>query len=188
MIKFWKVLDKWGEFSNFYRREIVIDGRAWKSSEHYFQAMKFTDPQWIDHIANQPRPREAADEGRRKDLPLRPDWEQVKDDMMRKAIHAKFTQHMDLMQILLRTGNEKIVEDSPTDSYWGWGADQQGKNMLGILLMELRDQLREDMTVSQAGLGLLRHKHPETNPTIESLLDHIEVLQAEVDYWRAKYE
>lgn len=158
MIKFWRVLDKWGEFSNFYRRDVVVDGRKWKSTEHYYQAMKFypdatitlgTEPPSLepytitlhDYIAGLNRPREAADEGRRRDFPMRPDWDEVKDDFMRRALRAKFSEP-DLRDLLLSTGDEIIIEDSPFDYYWGCGRDGSGKNMLGVLLMELREQLR----------------------------------------------
>lgn len=78
-IKFWRVRDKWGEFSNFYVRPIVVDGQLYKSTEHYFQAWKYLPGTMAvveddgipvdvhEHVRNQPSPRQAADEGRRKD-------------------------------------------------------------------------------------------------------------------------
>ncbi len=80
--------------------------------------------------------------GRERSRPLRQDWEQVKDDIMRKAVLRKFTTHADIREILLSTSNETIVENSPIDFYWGCGADGSGKNMLGIILMEVREILR----------------------------------------------
>jgi ribA/ribD-fused uncharacterized protein len=56
----------------------------------------------------------------------------VKDDLMRQALLAKFTQHPDLCAMLLRTGDARIVEHAPGDSYWGDGGDGSGKNMLGV--------------------------------------------------------
>jgi ribA/ribD-fused uncharacterized protein len=61
---------------------------------------------------------------------------------MREAIRFKFTNHEDIKEILLSTGEDELVEDSPIDYYWGIGADGTGKNMLGKLLMELRTDLK----------------------------------------------
>ena len=47
-----------------------------------------------------------------------------------------------LRDVLLGTGDEEIVEDSPTDGYWGCGADGKGRNRLGEILMEVRATLR----------------------------------------------
>jgi hypothetical protein len=64
------------------------------------------------------------------------------DDIMRKAVLRKFETHKDIRDILLSTDNEEIVENSPIDFYWGCGSDGSGKNMLGIILMEVREILR----------------------------------------------
>ncbi|KKL76505.1 hypothetical protein LCGC14_2044250, partial [marine sediment metagenome] len=75
--------------------------------------------------------------------PLRRDWESIKEGVMYDAIKAKFTQHEDLREILLSTGDAKIIENSPIDKYWGCGKKGTGKNRLGVLLMRLRNELRE---------------------------------------------
>lgn len=80
--------------------------------------------------------------GRDRTRPLRPDWEQVKDDIMRRAVIRKFQTHADIREVLLATGDELIIENSPIDYYWGCGADGSGKNMLGQILMEVREFLR----------------------------------------------
>ena len=82
----------------------------------------------------------AARMGRSRKRPLRTDWESVKDAIMHEAVLAKFTQHADLRDILLGTGDSEIVEHTENDAYWGDGGDGTGKNMLGMLLMELREK------------------------------------------------
>jgi len=62
---------------------------------------------------------------------------------MKDALNAKFTQHDALKRLLLGTGNRQLVEHTSNDDYWGDGGDGSGQNLLGKLLMELRDQLRE---------------------------------------------
>lgn len=72
---------------------------------------------------------------------MRSDWQLVKDDIMRQAVLRKFETHADILMVLISTGNELLVEKSPTDYYWGCGADGSGKNMLGVILMEVREIL-----------------------------------------------
>ena len=83
----------------------------------------------------------AARLGRSRAHPLRTDWETVKDEIMREALRAKFTQHPRLFSLLLATGDANLVEHTNNDSYWGDGGDGTGRNRLGELLMELRGQL-----------------------------------------------
>lgn len=85
----------------------------------------------------------AAQMGRRRDLPFRPDWDAVKDDVMQAALHAKFTQYPELRALLLGTGDAILVEHTRNDAYWADGGDGSGRNRLGELLMELRGTLRE---------------------------------------------
>ena len=79
--------------------------------------------------------------GRDRSLPLRSDWEEVKDDVMRVAVEAKIRQHKDIMALLLATGDSEIIEHTTNDSYWGDGGDGSGKNMLGTILMEIRAKI-----------------------------------------------
>ena len=90
----------------------------------------------------------AARMGRNRKLPLRRDWESVKDNVMREALRAKFTQHPQLQSLLLETGDAVLVEHTTNDGYWADGGDGTGKNRLGILLMELRAALRVELTKS----------------------------------------
>lgn len=153
-IKFYGIKgERYGCFSNFSYNSFYLDGIKWKTSEHYFQAMKFAGSNQIitindkpylvfDHIMNQKGPMGAAKEGRRRDFKLRDDWEQIKDMAMYEAIYAKFSQNPSIKQVLMSTGTEHIIEDSPVDFYWGCGKDGSGKNMLGILLVKLREQFK----------------------------------------------
>ncbi len=139
-IKFYSATRKYGEFSNFYPAKLKISKKEWPTSEHYFQAMKFLDGDTQELIRKLKTPAEAKRKGGSKRLPLREDWETVKDDVMRKALKTKFTQHRDLKKKLLETYPNKLSESTKRDSYWADGGDGSGKNMLGVLLVELRDQ------------------------------------------------
>lgn len=71
----------------------------------------------------------------------RPDWDDVKVVIMRDILRAKADQHEYVRRKLLETGNRQLIEDSWRDSFWGWGLDRQGKNMLGTLWMEVRAKI-----------------------------------------------
>lgn len=61
---------------------------------------------------------------------------------MRKALRAKFEEHPALAELLVSTGTAELVEHTENDAYWGDGGDGKGRNMLGRILMELRETLR----------------------------------------------
>lgn len=134
----------YGCFSNFSRHGFHLDGKYWPTSEHYFQAQKFAGTPHLGTILRAESPRDAARMGRSRKRPLRPDWEAVKEDVMRQAVYAKFAQNLDICQILLDTGNQHLVENSPVDYTWGCGKDGSGQNRLGHILVELRERLRQE--------------------------------------------
>lgn len=140
-IYFYKINDEYGCFSNFAHYDFKLDGKKWITSEHYFQAQKFCGTEYEEVIRLLDSPMKAAEMGRNRDLPLRSDWEQVKDDIMRKAVLAKFTQNDEIKSVLLSTNKETIIEKTSNDYYWGCGKDGSGKNMLGNILMEVREKL-----------------------------------------------
>ncbi len=142
-VYFYSTQDKYGCFSNFSRHGFELDGKYWKTSEHYFQAMKFEGTKFEEKVRIARSPKGAANLGRRRDFPLRKDWETIKDDVMRRAVLKKFQTHDEIRKILLDTGDEYLIENAPGDYYWGCGKDGTGKNMLGIILMEVREQVRE---------------------------------------------
>lgn len=145
-VKFWSTRGQFGPFSNFSRHSVVIDKKRYKTTEHFYQSQKFvkTDTLYSHKIAKATTPKEAARLGRNRSKKMRRDWESAKVNVMRRALQAKVDQHPSIRELLLSTGDCKIVEDSPYDSYWGCGSDGKGKNMLGRLWMELREKLREE--------------------------------------------
>ncbi len=144
VINFYSVSDEFGQFSNFARYAIILDGETWPTSEHYFQAQKFKDNAYRQKIRESKSPMEAARLGRDRKQQLRQDWESVKVGVMRQAVLAKFMQHEELRMLLLSTCEAKLVEHTENDDYWGDGGDGSGKNMLGRILMDVREHLRAD--------------------------------------------
>ncbi|MBI4860610.1 MAG: NADAR family protein [Candidatus Riflebacteria bacterium] len=121
VIKFYRAADPYGCFSNFSPHRVFLKGKSWPTSEHYFQAQKFPGTEHEEAIRLAPAPKIAAEMGRNRKRPLRPDWEAVKDDIMREVVRAKFTQHQELREILLATGDATLVEHTKNDAYWAGG-------------------------------------------------------------------
>jgi ribA/ribD-fused uncharacterized protein len=142
-IRFYSTQSAYAEFSNFHQAPILIEGIQYKTVEHYFQSRKFanTDPTWAQHVAAARNPTEAKRLGSSRTHSLDPKWESIKDQVMYRALHAKFTQHPSLLTLLLSTGNRPLIENAPRDNYWGCGNNGTGQNRLGQLLMQLRTDL-----------------------------------------------
>lgn len=147
-IYFYTPNKEYGCFSNFSRHGFELDGKYWPTSEHFFQAQKFAGTEHELLVGRARTAREAADMGRDRSRPLRADWEQVKDEIMRRVVLRKFETHADIREVLLSTGDEPIVENAPGDFHWGCGADGTGKNTLGKILMEVRAILKQRTMVS----------------------------------------
>ena len=148
-INFYSVNDAYGELSNFAYYDIKIDGTVWQTVEHYFQAQKFTDKAYQKKIRSASSPMLAAQLGRDRKQKLRKDWESAKVNIMRTALIAKFSQHTNLEELLLSTEYSKLVEHTPNDSFWGDGGNGKGKNMLGRLLMQIRDDIKEKQLLKE---------------------------------------
>ncbi|AKQ69710.1 GTP cyclohydrolase II [Myxococcus hansupus] len=143
VIRFYSVTDTCGWCSNFAPYPIRLNGKTWPTSEHYFQAQKFAAPADQEAVRNARTPMLAARMGRDRKRKLRRDWESVKVSVMRQAVQAKFTQHAQLARLLLDTGEATLIEHTEQDDDWGDGGDGHGRNMLGRILMEVREALSQ---------------------------------------------
>jgi N-glycosidase YbiA len=141
-VYFYAQTDPYAEFSNFAPYGLAKDGVWWPTVEHYFQAQKFEDKDYREKIRRAGRPKEAKALGMTRQMPLRSDWEEVKDGVMLDAVGGKFRTHAKLAALLLSTENRMIVENAPMDAYWGCGPDGSGLNKLGTILMQVRKELR----------------------------------------------
>ena len=142
IINFYHLGEEYGCFSNFSPHPIRLKGKTWPTSEHYFQARKFAGTLDEEEVRLAKSPMIAARMGRSRKRPLRRDWESVKDTIMHEAVLAKFTQHADLREVLLGTGDAALVEHTENDAYWGDGGDGSGENRLGQILVRVREELR----------------------------------------------
>jgi ribA/ribD-fused uncharacterized protein len=117
--------------------------REYETVEHYFAANKAATREEHDHIADQVGPWAAKKAGRK--TALRPDWEEIKFNVMLTALRVKFAEP-EFRDALMSTRDRFIAEDSPTDYVWGIRDGHggfTGTNLLGKALMQVRDELHE---------------------------------------------
>ncbi|MGH1339758.1 MAG: NADAR family protein [Aureispira sp.] len=142
-IRFYNLGEAYGEFSNFAPYSIRLKGKKWPTVEHYFQAQKFAGTPHEQTIRKAKAPMKAAALGRSRKFKIRKNWDKMRDSIMYEALHAKFTQHQALKDLLLSTQAALLIEASPNDSYWGEGLDRKGTNRLGKILVRLRTTFQE---------------------------------------------
>jgi ribA/ribD-fused uncharacterized protein len=137
--------------------------QEWASVEHFYQAQKFAGnpasaaANLVAAIAAAPSPEEAARIGRRAERQhpelLTPGWGEAKRGVMLGALRAKFRAHAGPRDMLLSTAGDgveggevaaELVESSPHDHYWGQGYTGAGRNTLGQLLMQVREELMQE--------------------------------------------
>lgn len=99
-------------------------------------------PQIQEKIRQIVSPMDAALEGRNRQNPLRSDWEEVKDEVILQALRMKFSQNPEIAKGLLATGDAILIEHTQNDAYWADGGYGSGKNKLGLLLMQVREELK----------------------------------------------
>jgi len=159
VIGFYRETDEYGCFSNWYHAEFDYAGIHYVNAEQYMmyqkvmmfkkydlgnQIMNTTDPHTCKKIAGQKFPEFNADL-----------WEKTCYRIVKRGVKAKFSQNKDILKRLLDTGNALLAECSPYDVKWGIGIDihdpdcqiiskWKGKNLLGRILMEVREELRQD--------------------------------------------
>lgn len=130
---------KYSFLSNFYSAPVVFEGLVYKNNEAAFQSAKCVNKkdriQFQNLLAN-----EAKRLGRR--VKLRPDWEDIKDEVMYEVVLDKFKRNDNLKEKLLDTANAELIEENWwNDTYWGV-CKGKGKNKLGKILMKVRDELK----------------------------------------------
>jgi ribA/ribD-fused uncharacterized protein len=124
--------------SNFFEVPFIFEGKMYMNSESAFQAQKCRSEHSKANFRNLTA-KNAKILGRQ--VLLRPDWEQVKDQMMLDILRVKFM-NRHLAKMLLDTGDELLVEGNTWgDTYWG-ACNGRGRNQLGITLMKIREEIR----------------------------------------------
>jgi ribA/ribD-fused uncharacterized protein len=158
-------LDTTGEIVAFYDREfsplsnfasfaVEWQGRRWQTSEHAFQASIFMDlyPDLVEEIYHAKSAHDAKKIAEQNLQLLDPDWEERSVATMEDILRCKLEQNPYVQRKLLQTKDLTIVEDSPKDTFWGWGPDKNGRNELGKIWMKLREEWQERQGLKRRGL------------------------------------
>lgn len=127
------------------RNKIKIDYNSEYDEQNKYSIIEHTLLQLKrSEFANLP-PNEAKRLGRR--VKLRADWETVKDQVMFDVCCAKFNDNEYLAQLLVQTGDAILIEGNTwNDTYWGV-CNGKGKNMLGKILMQIREEKKKYSSV-----------------------------------------
>lgn len=151
-IRFYRANEKpYGVLSNLYRRDVEFEGETFATGEHAYQAGKARKPEVRKWLMSAPSPSLLAMAAHGLYYwDVAPGWSTSKFERMRGVLRAKFTQHADLRELLLSTGDARLVESATVDNEVNrlWGeVNGSGKNMLGVLLMEISEELRQNADV-----------------------------------------
>lgn len=156
IVPFWKPYEIDGEFSQWYKSSMIIDGITYTTCEQYMMSQKallFKDKEIYKKIMESDSPKEYKALGRKIKNFNEEIWNNNKRDIVFKANIAKFTQNKELKNKLLSTGNKILVEASPYDAIWGIKMTKddsrilnketwKGENLLGYILMDVREEIK----------------------------------------------
>lgn len=144
-------------FSQWWKSDFLENMDLYCCTEQYMMAGKaklFNDEEVFEEIMKCKDPKKIKSLGRKVKNFDEEKWNKAKIDIVFKGNYLKFTQNKDLKEFLLSTGNRIIVEASPYDAVWGIKMSEndefvnnplkwKGENLLGFILMEVRDKIRE---------------------------------------------
>jgi ribA/ribD-fused uncharacterized protein len=147
IIRFYRANEKpYGAFSNLFRRPMVFEDCVYPSAEHAYQAGKARKEEVRRWLLSAPSPALVAMAAHGLyTWDIVSEWSKIKFVRMKGVLLAKYAQHEDLRKLLLSTGNSRLVEAGTVDNLVNrtWGeVNSKGRNMLGVLLMEVREELR----------------------------------------------
>ncbi|MCX8074273.1 MAG: NADAR family protein [Clostridia bacterium] len=123
----------------FYKEDIFF-----KTNEHFYQYSKVIECEIKQEILDAETPKEASNIGRDRNNKIREDWDKVKQEIMLEGVLLKFRANPNILEKLLDTGEEEIVEDTVKEEYWGCGPNKTGQNNYGKILVKARTILREE--------------------------------------------
>lgn len=128
---------------NYSAFKIEYNGWVYSTVEEAYQASAFKDV--AEDVAEQIRHAKSPYDAKQISLAnkdrKRPDWDAEKIKVMEELLREKVRQHPYVREMLIKTKGYLIVEDSPKDSYWGWGLHRNGENNMGKLWMKIREQV-----------------------------------------------
>ena len=176
MIEFYKEFGELGYLANYSNHGFTKNGIFYKTVEHYYQSEKFDDPEIKKRIINAPTPKEASNIGRDRSNIRKENFKEIKNQVMFDGILEKFRQNRDITYKLIETRNKKIAEATIDEYYWGIGKDKSGKNVIGDILVKVRERIKREildniiMNCKGKEVFVLGHKNPDADSIISSYI------------------
>lgn len=176
MIEFYKEFGELGYLANYSNHGFTKNGIFYKTVEHYYQSEKFDDPEIKKRIINAPTPKEASNIGRDRSNIRKDNFKEIKNQVMFDGILEKFRQNRDIAYKLIETRNKKIAEATIDEYYWGIGKDKSGKNVIGDILVKVRERIKREildniiMNCKGKEVFVLGHKNPDADSIISSYI------------------
>ena len=157
VVFFWRPNEENGCFSNWYSGRFVLDGFEYQHVEQYMMAEKarlFHDTEMYEKILRTADPKKCKALGKKVSGFDPKTWNAFKYEIVKTANRAKFDQNPELKKALLNTGDAILAEANPRDRIWGIAhgaevgsrmdpSEWPGQNLLGKILMELREEYRK---------------------------------------------
>ena len=136
--------DKYYLFSNWSAHAVTYQEIVYPTAEHAYHTQKFADSKIREVIRAAKSPLEAKTLANEQyKTQQKQNWDEVKMSVMYEIVRDKLAQHKEVQDILLSTGDNEIIENSPVDYFWGCGKDGRGRNELGKIWMKLRQEMRK---------------------------------------------
>lgn len=131
-------------FSSYSRHGFELEDKYWPTVEHYYEAMKFADTDYQEKIRTSETAEIANKLGHDKKQKRAKDWKKNRMVMMIRAFYTKCKTYPEIAEKLIETGNDKLMENSQYDYFWGCGRDKLGTNTYGKVLINVRNKLKEE--------------------------------------------
>ncbi len=177
MLEFYKEFGDLGYLANYSNHGFSVDGVYYKTVEHYYQAMKFDNPEIRKQIIAAETPKEASNIGRDRNNKRIDNFKKIKDKVMYKGILEKFRQNRDIAYKLIETRNRRIAEATIDEYYWGIGKDKSGENHIGKILVKVRKRIKKEILdrILKKAKGLecvyvIGHFNPDADSIFSSYL------------------
>jgi ribA/ribD-fused uncharacterized protein len=135
-------------FLSFSPHSIIYKGILYPTAEHAYHSAKFDDEKIRNEIIHAGSPLKAFNLGQEYKSLRRKNWDEIKVNILYEILVEKVKQHDEVRDALIATHDQEIVEDNPTDDFWGIGKDGKGKNYTGKILMKIREELKHNQRLN----------------------------------------
>ena len=136
--------DETTQWSRSAIKPFVLEDCEWLTVEHYYQAMRFTNSNYQEKIRQAKTVETAIKLGKTIFKKKRPDWKKIETTIMTRALYTQCQIYPEMREALVNTGEQRLVENSQFDYFWGCGRVRRGNNHYGNILMNIRNKLKEE--------------------------------------------